>query len=132
MTAGFVKTSNARPVDLEIDEDLERLYVSTREGIVLIFDIKKPKSLVMVHMMRICKPTKSSPNDFVKQMDLDRDRNILICRAKSGIISVVQLMNRGLVKSTVIEKINSYNGNKDDSLSSFKWLSRMSCYVEGT
>lgn len=41
-------------------------------------------------------------------------------------------MNRGLVKSTVIEKINSYNGNKDDSLSSFKWLSRMSCYVEGT
>ena len=53
-TAGFVKTSNARPVELEIDEDLERLYVSTREGMVLIFDIKKPKTPVMVHMMRLC------------------------------------------------------------------------------
>ena len=65
-------------------------------------------------------------------MDLDRDRNILICRAKSGIISVVQLMNRGIVKSTIIERINSYESNSNESLQSFKWLSRMSCYVEGT
>ena len=65
-------------------------------------------------------------------MDLDRDRNILICRSKMGIVSVVQLINRGMMKSTVIETINSYEGNREDGLARFKWLSRMSCYCEGT
>lgn len=65
-------------------------------------------------------------------MDLDRDRNILLCRSKSGVVSVVQLINRGVVKSTVIEMIKSYEGNREDNLNRFKWLSRMSCYCEGT
>ena len=58
-TAGVVKTSNARPAELEIDTDLERLYVSTREGMVIIFDVKDPKSPVMIHTMRLCKPVKN-------------------------------------------------------------------------
>ena len=129
-TAGVVKTSNARPADLEIDTDLERLYVSTREGMVLIFDVKTPRSPVMIHTMRLCRLSQNG--DYIKNMDLDTDRNILLCRAKSGIVSVVQLINRGVVKSTVIETINSYEGNREESLSRFKWLSRMSCYCEGT
>ena len=100
-----MKASNARPADLEIDTDLERLYVSTREGMVLIFDVKTPRSIVMIHTMRLCRV---SQNDYIKDMNLDTDRNILLCRAKSGIVSVVQLINRGVVKSTVIETINSY------------------------
>ena len=39
VTHGVVKCSNATPSELEIDEDLQRLYVATREGMVLIFDI---------------------------------------------------------------------------------------------
>ena len=124
-----MKASNARPADLEIDTDLERLYVSTREGMVLIFDVKTPRSIVMIHTMLLCRV---SQNDYIKDMNLDTDRNILLCRAKSGIVSVVQLINRGVVKSTVIETINSYEGNREDNLSRFKWLSRMSCYCEGT
>lgn len=85
----------------------------------------------MIHTMRLCRLS-SQQNDYIKNMDLDTDRNILLCRAKSGIVSVVQLINRGVVKSTVIETINSYEGNREDSLSRFKWLSRMSCYCEGT
>jgi len=54
-TVGFFKTSNARPSELELDTDLERLYVSTREGMVLIFDVKNPKSPVMIHSVRLCK-----------------------------------------------------------------------------
>lgn len=130
-TAGVVKTSNARPVDLEIDTDLDRLYVSTREGMVLIFDVKVPKSPVMIHTMRLCRAINNQV-DFIKEMDLDRDRNILLCRSKSGAVSVVQLINRGLVKSTVIEMIKSYEGVREENLSRFKWLSRMSCYCEGT
>lgn len=56
----------------------------------------------------------------------------MICRAKSGPISVVQLINRGSIKSAIIERIDSYDGNKEDSLQRFRWLSRMSCYCEGT
>ena len=58
----MVKTSNARPVTLEIDTDLERLYVSTREGMVLIFDVKTPRSPVMIHTMRL---TRNSLNDYI-------------------------------------------------------------------
>lgn len=119
-TAGVVKTSNAKPLNLALDTDLERLYVSTREGMVLIFNVKTPRSPVMIHTMRLCRPGQNMNNsDYIKNMDLDTDRNILLCRAKSGIVSVVQLINRGVVKSTVIETINSYEGNREDSLSRF-------------
>ena len=128
----MVKTSNARPAELAIDTDLERLYVSTREGMIIIFDVKTPKSPVMIHTMRLCRTVRNGAPDYIKQMDLDRDRNILICRSKTGTVSVVQLINRGVVKSTVIETINSYEGNREATLTRFKWLSRMSCYVEGT
>ena len=98
---------------------------------VLIFDVKNATP-IMIHTIRPFKLAKSGVPDYVKQMDLDRNRNILICRSKAGLVSCVQLINRGMIKSAVIEKINSYEGDKLDSLSSFKWLSRMSCYCEGT
>lgn len=88
-TAGVVKTSNARPCELEIDTDLERLYVSTKEGLVIIFDVRNPKSPVMMHTTRLSKPEKNNPVDYIKQMNLDRDRNILLCRTKAGVISIV-------------------------------------------
>ena len=75
---------------------------------------------------------KNQTPNFIKQMDLDRDRNILICRSKAGTVSVVQLINRGMMKSTVIETINSYEGTREDGQVRFKWLSRKSCYCEGT
>jgi len=140
-TYSKVKTSNCRPVELEIDTDLERLYVSTKEGMVLIFDVKNAAqnnaaqhtaAPIMIHTIRPLKLIKNGIPDYIKQMDLDRNRNMLICRSKSGIISCVQLINRGMVKSAVIEKISSYEGDKLDSLKQFKWLSRMSCYCEGT
>ena len=134
-THSAVKTSNSRPYELEIDTDLERLYVSTREGMVLIFDVKQHVPL-MIHMISLYqnrpKAGKTPTPDFIKQMDLDRNRNILICRSKAGVISCVQLINRGQVKSAVIERIDSYSGEKLDNLCRFKWLSRMSCYCEGT
>ena len=54
-TEGIIKTSNARPCALEIDTELERLYVATREGMVIIFNVKDPKQPVMVHAVRIIK-----------------------------------------------------------------------------
>lgn len=86
----MVKTSNTKPLNLALDTDLERLYVSTREGMVLIFNVKTPKSIVMIHSMRLCRPSQNiNQSDYIKNMDLDTDRNILLCRAKSGIVSVI-------------------------------------------
>ena len=72
------------------------------------------------------------PGDFIKQMSLDGNRNALIVRSKTGLIYYIQIMSRTLIKSAVIETVSSYKGDKTDSLTRFNWLSRMSCYCEGT
>ena len=59
-TAGIIKTSNARPCAIEIDADMERLYVATREGMILIFDVKDLKQPYMVHAVRVLKQPRSS------------------------------------------------------------------------
>ena len=100
---------------------------------VIIFNVKDPKQPVMVHAVRIIKQARMNkqPIDFVKQLDLDPDRNTLICRTKMGQISVMQLMNP-LIRSQIIEEIRAYEGQREERQTQFKWLSRMSCYVEGT
>ena len=65
-------------------------------------------------------------------MDLDTDRSTLICRSKLGHITVVQIINRTMLKSQVIATIQSYQNLGAEHQTSFKWLSRMSSYVEGT
>lgn len=101
---------------------------------MLIFDVKDPKQAVMIHSVRVTKPDRRTriPIDFVNQMDLDTDRSTLICRSKLGLISVVILISRSIVKSEIIERINSYEGSRDEHQTSFRWLSRMNSYVEGT
>jgi len=76
----------------------------------MIFDVKDPKQPVMIHAIRICKPVKHVrlQLDFVKQMDLDPDRNTLICRSKLGQVTVVQIINRTMLKSQIIATISSY------------------------
>lgn len=86
----------------------------------------------MVHCIKPLGNRTPQNADFVKQMDLDRNRNALICRSKTGLISCIQIMNRTMIKSAVIETINSYESDKTDTISRFNWLSRMSCYCEGT
>ena len=48
-----------------------------------------------------------------------------------GQISVIQLINP-LIRSQTIEEIKSYEGQREECQTQFKWLSRMSSYVEGT
>ena len=103
--------------------------MSTREGLILIFDVKTTNPF-MVHWIKPFQQPQTV--DYVKQMNLDKNRNALICRSKTGLISCIQIMNRIVIKSAVIENINSYENDKTDSISQFNWLSRMSCYVEGT
>jgi hypothetical protein len=49
---GHIKCSNASPNRLLIDTDIQRMYVTTREGMLLFFDIENPTPL-MIHSMRV-------------------------------------------------------------------------------
>ena len=67
-------------------------------------------------------------------MDLDRTKYILMCRMKSSDIICIALNRSNVSKSTVIEKVQTYGTFcfEKDAIKRFKWLSRMSMYVEGT
>ena len=53
-TVGNIKCSNCHPLKLEIDIDLQRLYCTTKEGLVLLFDIKTD-SPIMIHCIKLVK-----------------------------------------------------------------------------
>jgi len=86
----------------------------------------------MIHAIRLVQQLNSQGLNYVKQLNLDDNRNILICRMKSSVVYCVQLLHNQESKSTIIESVDSYRDQKEDSISQFMWLSRMSCYTEGS
>jgi hypothetical protein len=95
----------------------------------------------MIHTIKLVRtvPSQQIGSNYVKSLDLDNHRNILMCQMKQGQIYCIQLINQRQVKSTIIEDINSYGagdkkdkGENKDNIAQFRWLSRMSCYCEGT
>jgi hypothetical protein len=85
----FVKLSNGNPVTLEVASESSRLFCSTTEGLLLIFDISR-KDPVMVHSLRlVLNPGKNL--DYACQLVYDGDRNLLLCRLKSSAILLIQL-----------------------------------------
>ena len=56
-----------KPCCMEYEEGMQRLYVGTKEGMLIVFNTSK-KSIVMEHHMTLVK--KGSKN-YIKQMDLD-------------------------------------------------------------
>lgn len=63
-------------------------------------------------------------------MDLDTNKNILVVRLKNSDILVIQIIARKDFCS-IIEKL-SPNASDNDTVTCFRWLSRMKCYAEGT
>jgi len=56
----------------------------------LIFNIAK-KDPVMIHVIRLINqtPSKNLNVNYAKQLDLDIERNILICRMKSNEVFII-------------------------------------------
>lgn len=127
---------NMRPVKMVLDEEIQWLYVGSKEGMLLILDTAHQNHLVMLHNMRL---VANGSKNYIKQMDLDKSKNIIMCRMKPvSAIICIQLIQQNVRKSTVIEKVTTYSGDKFEKLakteqiSKFKWLSRLSMYAEGT
>lgn len=83
----------------------------------------------MIHHLKLVLRPELAAN-YVKQLELDTSKNIAIVRLKSSDILVIQLVARKNF-CTIIERIqNPYD--QSDPVQSFKWLSRMKCYAEGS
>ena len=86
-----LKMSNSQPSELSIDEEANRLYCATREGLLLILDISSKDHPVLVHMMKMVINPSNLGTNFIKQMHFDIERHLLVCRMSSGVIYLVQL-----------------------------------------
>ena len=101
-SVGHIKTSNARVNRLAIDSDLQRLYATTTSGIFLSFDISAIGPQLVNSMKLVLRPELG--NNYVKQMDLDTNKNIIVVRLKNSDILVLQIIARKDF-CTIIERI---------------------------
>ena len=86
----------------------------------------------MMHSIRLVLRPDLGTN-FVKSINFDSERNILVLRLKNCDVQVVQLITGKEHMSTIIEKITFQNlPDGSDSITSLKWLARMMCYIEGS
>lgn len=81
----------------------------------------------MVHSMRLVLRPELG-NNYVKDMDLDINKNNVFVRMKNSDILVVQLIAR---KDFCIIS-DRIPVDPSDPSTAFKWQSRMKCYLEGT
>jgi len=102
----MIKLSNATPGTLALDPVNKRLYCAAREGLLLIFSIKRDR-IVMVHAL----PVVMNPSpyaSFIKQLWLDAGRNLLIARMATGIEYFIQLIRPpNENKACIIEMVDN-------------------------
>jgi len=102
----MIKLSNATPGALALDPVNKRLYCAAREGLLLIFSIKRDR-IVMVHAL----PVVMNPSpyaSFIKQLWLDTGRNLLIARMATGIEYFIQLIRPpNENKACIIEMVDN-------------------------
>lgn len=130
---GLIKVGNASPTHLEIDADLSRLYVSTKEGLLISFDISRPAPVMDDYIKLVPAPSPLNVN-VLKQIDIDLQKNILLYRMKNNSLHMLMASQRKGQRMQKLETLNTYSEGSEgkDFISKFKWLDRMSCYCEGT
>jgi hypothetical protein len=57
------ETKNMNPYTMCLDEEMQMLYVGTREGLLVIFDVSHERDFVMVHYIKLTKP---GSKNFIK------------------------------------------------------------------
>lgn len=99
------KMINGRPVYMQIDLTIQVLYVATKEGMLLIFDIKgnSMDSMYMLSSMKLVKNPNPNGKNYIKSMDLDLDLEgtILACMMKSSVVYQITLVKKQLASSFV-------------------------------
>ncbi len=105
---GHIKCSNANPNRILIynkdSNKYRRMYVTTKQGLLLFFDIANVYQPVLIYSMKVVLRPDSGIN-FVKQINMDTDRNILVLGLKNSDVLVIQLIIGKEHMSTIVEKI---------------------------
>ena len=132
-----LKISNSQPSKLVIDEENQRIYLATREGLLMILDISSKDHPVLVHTIKMVLHPNSIGASFVKQMHLDTVGNILVCRMSSGIIYLVKLFQPPRDENAFfLEMMEHYkpkpNEKNPENISEMCMIQRLQCYCEGT
>ena len=70
----FIKVSNVTLMCLVVDQDLNRLYIGTGEGLLLIMNVSSDSHTInIVHSMSF------EPGLIPKSLDVDTNRNLIFC-----------------------------------------------------
>ena len=101
--ADSFKPANCTVISMTLDCYSQRLYCATREGMLLFFNISDIIP-ILVHSMRLIMP-QSLGSNYIKTIEFDIDKNILLLRMKSHSIIIIQLVRNLVEKSTIIEKV---------------------------
>ncbi len=103
VSLGVIKCSNARVGKLLINLKDQRLYCSTKEGLLLFFDISKllPRPC---HIMKLVK-TPELERNYVKQMEFDAEKNFIVVRMKNSDVILIQLIDSRLNKLHITESL---------------------------
>ena len=105
-----LKCSNASIDRILVDQKSKLLYCSTKEGLLLFVDISK-KQPVVCHSLKLVKVPETGRN-FIKQMDHDILRHLLVLRMKNSDMILVQL-NDNFMKAYITENVR-FKSFKDD------------------
>ena len=123
-----LKTANAKMKAVQIDYCLKRLYASSIEGQIFIFNISGITP-ILLHSF-----TLDTELGYVHHIELDPIRNMMICLTKYTLqafsaLLFIQLDSKNEKDSKVVAVVpNRYM----DSLKRVAWLSRMEAYFVGT
>ena len=132
-TCSELKMANSQPSELEIDPSSKRLFVATREGLLLMFDISQQGTPVLINMVKCVLQPGSVGTSYIKEMFFDHERRQLICRMSSGIIYFFAMVKN---QAQILELHEHYKATKNDkgleNVNKFCWISRLNCYCEGT
>ena len=112
-----------------IDDTLSRLYVAAKEGVLLIYDVsgKVPQFALLMKVVR--SPDPKSKN-YIKQMQIDASRRLLVLRMKNSDMLFMQAMNN-IFQTSIVERIQ-LKSSEYDSITQTQWLPELACYIEGT
>lgn len=65
----------------------KRLFCATRQGMLLFCDIQSEQPKVIHSMKMVLQPSQGT--NYIKQIEIDLDKNILVVRLKSSSIIVI-------------------------------------------
>lgn len=77
---GTIKTSNSRIKCLALDPGTKRLYASSLEGLLLIFNVSlQPTEVPLVPCISLVHTVAFSNNLYATDMQIDTNKNLIFC-----------------------------------------------------